>query len=297
MPSDIDSIDTRADQVNIGAVLSYVAGQWSWSLKGGVIGVILGGLYFAIAPAKYEATVVIQPARVGSILKGSVSRVQSDEPEPAPLMIERLKQAGFFTESLRDQCSLETSSDFQKNMVDNINVNLVKLPNPSPQSLTMAKITWRGASASTAAKCLEAIVSAITQAQNQMIAPALATLAEQKAQSQKLLDIYVAEMVNAKGKSVSSAGGANFAQVVIADNATANLRSALSLLTTQLSEVTAQLTPPYTQPVTKLEPIYVSQTPTIALSLALFIGTLIGICGGVIALLVNRSIRLYKAQD
>jgi len=297
MPSDIDSIDTRADQVNIWAVLSYVAGQWRWYLKGGVIGLILGGLYFAIAPARYEATVVIQPARVGSILKGSVSRVQSDEPEPAPLMIERLKQAGFFTEALRDQCALEASSDFQKNMVDNINVNLVKLPNPSPQSLTMAKITWRGTSASTAAKCLEAIVSAITQAQNQMIAPALATLAEQKAQSQKLLDIYVAEMANAKGKSAALAGGANLNQVVIADNATANLRSALSLLTTQLSEVTAQLTPPYTQPVTKLEPIYVSQTPTITLSLALFIGALIGIFGGVLALLVNRSIGLYKAQD
>ena len=65
----------------------------------------------------------------------------------------------------------------------------------------------------------------------------------------------------------------------------------------ELSEVTAQLMPPYTQPVTKLEPVYVSKTPTIPLGLALALGALIGIFGGVVALLVNRSIRLYKSQN
>jgi hypothetical protein len=297
MPPDMDPIDTHADQVNIWAVLSYVAGQWRWYVVGGILGVIAGGLYFWVVPAKYEAGVVIQPARVGSILKGSVSRVQSDEPEPAPLMIERLKQPGFYTEAIREQCAVAASDDFQKNMVDNMNVNIVKLPNPTPQSLTMAKITWKGSTASASGKCLEVIVAALTQAQNLIIAPTLATLAEQKAQSQKLLDVYVAEMANSKNKSAANAGSANFSQIVVADNAAQNLRESLALLKTELAEVTAQLAPPYTQPVTKLEPIYVSQTPTIPLNLALAIGALIGILGGVIALLVTRSIRLYKAQD
>lgn len=297
MPPNMDPVDTHADQVNIWAVLSYVAGQWRWYVLGGLMGVIVGGLYFWVAPAKYEASVVIQPARVGSILKGSVSRVQSDEPEPAPLMIERLKQPGFYTEAIREQCAVGASEDFQKNMVDNINVNVVKLPNPTPQSLTMAKITWKGSTASAAGKCLEAIVATLTQAQNQIIAPTLATLAEQKAQSQKLVDVYVAEMANAKTKSLANSGGANFNQMVVADNAAQNLRESLALLKTELAEVTAQLAPPYSQPVTKLEPIYVSQTPTIPLGLALAIGDLIGILGGVIALLVTRSIRLYKAHD
>jgi len=297
MPPNMDPIDTHADQVNIWAVLSYVAGQWRWYVLGAIMGVIVGGLYFWVVPAKYEASVVIQPARVGSILKGSVSRVQSDEPEPAPLMIERVKQPGFYTEAIREQCAVGASEDFQKNMVDNINVNVVKLPNPTPQSLTMAKITWKGPTASAAGKCLEAIVATLTQAQNQIIAPTLATLAEQKAQSQKLLDVYLAEMANSKNKSLANSGGANFNQMVVADNAAQNLRESLALLKTELAEVTAQLAPPYSQPVTKLEPIYVSQTPTIPLGLALAIGALIGILGGVIALLVTRSIRLYKAHD
>ena len=295
MPSDLDPMDMHADQVNIWEVLSYVLNQWRWYVLGAILGLIAGGLYFLIAPAKYEASVVIQPARVGSILKGSISRVQSDEPEPAPLMIERVKQPGFYTESIREQCAVAASSDYQKNMVDNINVNIVKLPNPTPQSLTMAKIIWKGASAPAAGTCLKAIVEALTQAQNQIIAPTLATLTDQKAQAQKLLDIYVAELAGSKGKQALS-GGANFYQNVIADNAAQNLRESLALLKTELAEVTAQLAPPYTQPVTQLEPIYVSQTPTIPISLALALGALIGLLGGVIALLVSRSIRIYKAQ-
>jgi|GEM_PF-1336550 len=297
MPPNMDPIDTHADQVNIWAVLSYVAGQWRWYVLGAIMGVIVGGLYFWAAPTKYEASVVIQPARVGSILRGSVSRVQSDEPEPAPLMIERLKQPGFYTESIREQCGVEARSNFQKKMVDKINVNVVKLPNPTLQSLTMAKITWKGPTTSAAGKCLEAIVAALTQAQNLIIAPTLATLTEQKAQSQKLLDVYVAEMTNAKTKSLANSGSANFNQSVIADNAAQNLRVSLAYLKTELAEVTAQLAPPYSQPVTKLEPIYVSQDPIVPLPLALAIGALIGILGGVIALLVTRSIRLYKAQN
>jgi hypothetical protein len=297
MPPNIDPIDTHADQVNIWAVLSYVLGRWRWYVNGAVIGLIAGGLYFWLAPPKYEASVVIQPARVGSILKGSVSRVQSDEPEPAPLMIERVRQPGFYTEVIREQCAVAASTDFQKNMVDNINVNVVKLPNPTPQSLTMAKITWKGSTASAAGKCIEAIVEALTQAQNQIITPTLATLAEQKAQSQKLLDIYVAEMATAKNRPTVNSGGASFSQIIIADNAAQNLRESLSLLKVELAEVTAQLAPPYSQPVTKLEPIYVSPTPIIPLGLALVIGGLIGILGGVVALLIMRSIRLYKVKS
>jgi hypothetical protein len=296
MPPNTDPIDTHADQVNIWAVLSYVAGRWRWYVQGGVIGLIAGGLYFWVIPAKYDASVVIQPARVGSILKGSVNRVQSDEPEPAPLMIERLKQPGFFTEAIRKQCDVAARKDFQKDMVDTINVKIVKLPNPTPQSLTMAKIIWKGTTASASGNCLEAIVAALTQAQNLIIAPTLATLVEQKAQSQKLLDIYVAEMANSKNKSAANSSGTNFNQSVIADNAAQNLRVSLAFLKTELAEVTAQLAPPYTQPVTKLEPIYVSQSPIVPLPLALAIGALIGILGGVFALLVTRSIRLYKAQ-
>lgn len=296
MLSHNDPIDTHADQVNIWAVLTYVLGQWRWYVLGGIFGLIAGGLYFWVVPAKYEASVVIQPARVGSILKGSINRVQSDEPEPAPLMIERLKQPSFYTETLREQCSVLDSTDFQKYMVDNINISVVKLPNPTSQSLTMAKIVWKGKSAITAGNCLEAIVGTLTTVQNRIIAPAIASLNEQKTQAQKLLDIYVTEMTGAKTRLAVSSNGSNFNQIVIADNAAQNARTSYAVFKNELAEVTAQLTPPYTQPVTQLEPIYVSQTPTIMLSVALTLGALIGIFGGVLALLVTRSIRLYRAQ-
>jgi MFS family permease len=151
-----------------------------------VIGLGLGGLYFAIAPSKYEATVVIQPARMGSMLK-----VGAQEPEPAPLMVERLKQPGFWSEALREQCSIAPSDDYQKDMVDKINSNIVKLPISAAQNFTMAKITWKGISPSASGKCLEAVVAQLTQAQNQVNAPAIAMLEEHKARSQNLYNVYV----------------------------------------------------------------------------------------------------------
>jgi len=291
MPSEIDSIDTRADQVNIWAVISYVVGQWRWYLAGSVIGLGLGGLYFAIAPSKYEATVVIQPARMGSMLK-----VGAQEPEPAPLMVERLKQPGFWSEALREQCSIAPSDDYQKDMVDKINSNIVKLPISAAQNFTMAKITWKGISPSASGKCLEAVVAQLTQVQNQVNAPAIAMLEEHKARSQNLYNVYVEELQGLRAKIPPTGGSANFNQIVIADNIVQNLRSGAANLKNEVAEITAQLAPPYTQPVTMLEPIYVAQSPTITLSLALIIGALIGILGGVVALLVDRSIRLYKAQ-
>ena len=296
MPTNIDPIDTHADQVNIWAVLFYVLGQWRWYVFGAVIGLFVGGLYFFIVPAKYEASVVIQPARIGSSGKSAAGRILSEEPEPAVMMIERLKQPSFYTESLREQCLIPDSKDFQKTMVENISANVVKSTALGP-TLSMAKIIWKGKSTSEAGNCLEAIVGRLTQAQNQMIAPAIATLNEQKAQSQKLLDIYLAEVTSTKAKSAVNSNGANFNQIVVADALAQNLRNSYAMFKNELSEVTAQLMPPYTQPVTKLEPVYVSKTPTIPLGLALALGALIGIFGGVVALLVNRSIRLYKSQN
>jgi len=297
MPIDMNQTFSRVDQVNIWAVLSYLAGQWRWYVIGGVAGLVVGVLYFWILPPKYEASVVIQPARVGSILRGSSARVQSDELEPAPLMIERLKQASFFTPSIRERCQVPNELDYQKNMAGDITANLVKLPNPTFQSLSMAKISWRGQSPEVAQDCLEAIVEAVTQAQNQIIAPALATLVAQKERTQKQVELYYSELANLRGKGAGSQSPAsNFNQIVIADKAAQNLRESLANLVGQLSEETAQLMPPYSQPVSKLEPIYASHVPTITLKIALALGVLIGVLCGIFALLVTRSILLYRAS-
>ena len=54
MPIDMNQTFSRVDQVNIWAVLSYLAGQWRWYVIGGVAGLVVGVLYFWILPPKYE---------------------------------------------------------------------------------------------------------------------------------------------------------------------------------------------------------------------------------------------------
>jgi hypothetical protein len=286
MPEDVNQTFSRVNQVNIWAVLLYLAREWRWYVVGMIVGVTCGLLYFFAIPATYEASVVILPARVGSIIKGS-----STEPEPAPLIIERLKQPGFFTESIRDQCQVAKDINYQKTMANEVSASLVKPLN------TMVKITWKGNSPEVARACIETIVETITNTQNDIIKPVLSNLITQRDLTQKQLDDYLSELSSLNRKDNGSKSLANnFNQTVISERAAQNLRESVAALRVQLSEEIAQLLPPYSRPVIKLEPTYVSQTPIISLRLILFFGVLTGALGGILALLVVRSIRIYKDE-
>ena len=292
-------MNNRSEQLNIWEVFSLLRKEWRWSLFGGLSGMLAGFVIFMLLPSKFEATVVISPARVGSLItapSGAVL-VQGSEPESAALLIERLKQPSFFSVTIREKCQVKDVPGYQADMAKDLNANMVKLPNPTIQSLSLVKLSWSASSPEIASSCLTAIVSAVKESQSLIAAPVIAKLTAQKKITQEQLDIYLTELAQFEGKSKNKDGAANnFNQIVIADKAAQNLRESLTVIRKQLAEEEAQLSEPYTQSVKQLESIYAAPEPIVTAKLAIIIGFLAGIFIGSFALLLKLSLSRYQSE-
>jgi len=292
------NVSDRFGDLNIWEVMSLIRKQWRWPLLGGLCGATVGVLLYLLLPAKYEASVVLSPARVGSLIvaPSGVMTVQGSEPESAALMIERFKQPSFYSASIREKCQFKESPNYQEDMARDLNANMVKLPNPGFQSLSLAKLSWNASSSQIASDCLSAIVLAVKEAQNHIAAPIIAKLTAQKKITQDQLNLYLSDLTKYEAKASNKDSSNNFNQIVIADKAAQNLRESLIHIRKQLAEEEAQLSEPYTQPVKPLEPIYAALEPIITLRLAIILGLLAGIFIGCFALLLNLNLGRYQSQ-
>lgn len=281
----------RSEQHNAWEILDAIKTQWLWYVIGGIVGGVLGFGIYLVVPPKYEAAVVVSPARVGSI--GSGGLIQGVEPEPAALMLERFKQPGFYTEGMRERCAVQDTPDYQQQMSKLVSASSLKLLNATS---SLVKITWYGPTPMVAKDCMTAIVEQIASAQDKVAAPVVAKIADQTKATKTLVDQYTAELANLDSKRASKDFSSNnFNQIVIADKAAQNLRESLTGARRTLTEEEFQLLKPYTQRVTELEPIYVSPQPMITLKLAIVIGILAGLFLGIFALFLNLSFRNYRA--
>lgn len=280
-------------QVNIWEIASFLGRRWHWLFAGGLAGAIIGYLGYMVLPPKFEASLVMQPARVGSIIAGYANPlVQGVEPEPAALMIERLKLPGFFSATIREQCGVAESVGYQKEMAKDLSVNLIKLQN---QNLSLAKISWSAISPEIATDCVVAVFNRVKEVQSEIIAPVIKKLHDQKAVTQREVEQYAAQL-NKIDQSLPprSYDQGSFNQIVVADKAAQNLRESLSEARKRLAEEDAQLLPPYTQPTLMFEPVYASHVPVISSKLAIFIGLISGLFGGVALLLVKHAAANYR---
>lgn len=293
-------MNDRSEQLNFWHIARGLRHNWRWPLLGGLAGTVLGILLFLVLPSKFEASVVISPARVGSLMMAAsgTNIIQGSEPEPAALMIERFKQPSFYTPAMRQVCQIKETVDYQSEMAKKLKANLVKLPNPTFQSLSLAKVNWSGPSAKTAFDCLTSIIIAVRESQNLIALPVIEKMEVQKKISQEQLALYLGELSKIELKfNTREHAQYNFNQIVIADKAAQNLRESLAIIRKQLAEEEAQLSEPYTQPVKQLEAIYSSDEPVVSFQMAALIGFLAGIFIGFFALLAMISRRHFETGD
>ena len=285
----------QSEKVNVWEIGGFLKNHWKRFLIGGVSGAFIGLALYAVLPSKYQASVEISPARVGSIITGGF--VQGVEPEPAYLLIERFKQPGFFTPAIAERCQVALTPGYQKEMAKDLSGSVVKLPNSTAQTLSLIKLNWNASSPKLAEDCLLAVVQGVTETQNRMIIPIVEKLAAQTKLTQAEVDLFTSELNKLAARSASKEVTAgNFNQMVIADKAAQNLRESLVSARRQLSEDQAKLVPPYTQGTTILEPIYASPTPIFTAQLAGIIGFLAGLFLSIVALLIKRSVQSYYSR-
>ena len=286
-----------SEKLNVWEIGGYLKGHWKWYLVGGVCGAIIGFALYAFFPSKYQASVVIAPARVGSIIAGGF--VQGTEPEPAVLMVERFKSPRFFTPTIAELCLVTISPSYQSDMNKTLSASVVKFPAGSLQvnSLSLVRLTWNGASPKIAQDCLAAIVERVSDTQNKIITPIIEKLEAQTKLTQAQVDLFASELDKLAARSnTKQANQENFNQIVVSDKAAQNLRESLVSARRQLSEDQAKLSPPYTQGLSVLEPIYVTDTPIFTAGLAIIIGFLAGLVLSILVLLLKRSAQSYHSE-
>ena len=284
-----------AEKLNLWEIGSYLKGHWKWYVVGGLCGAIIGFALYAFFPSKYQASVVIAPARVGSIIGGGF--VQGTEPEPAILMVERFKQPGFYTPAIAESCQFPISSTYQSEMSKTLSASVIKFPAGTSQAYSLVRLIWNGDSPKIAQDCLAAIVKGVSDTQNKIVTPVIEKLEVQTKLTQAQVDLFASELdkLAARGNT-KQANQENFNQIVVLDKAAQNLRESLVSARRQLSEDQAKLSTPYTQGVSVLEPIYVADTPIFTAGLAIIIGFLAGLMFSVLVLLLKRSVRTYHTE-
>ena len=284
-----------AEKLNLWEIGSYLKGHWKWYVVGGLCGAIIGFALYAFFPSKYQASVVIAPARVGSIIGGGF--VQGTEPEPAILMVERFKQPGFYTPAIAESCQFPISSTYQSEMSKTLSASVIKFPAGTSQAYSLVRLIWNGASPKIAQDCLAAIVERVSDTQNKIVTPVIEKLEAQTKLTQAQVDLFVFELdkLAARGNT-KQANQENFNQIVVFDKAAQNLRESLVSARRQLSEDQAKLSPPYTQGLSVLEPIYVTDTPIFTAGLAIIIGFLAGLVLSILVLLLKRSAQSYHSE-
>jgi ElaB/YqjD/DUF883 family membrane-anchored ribosome-binding protein len=294
----VNTPNSRSEKLNVWEIGYFLKSHWKWYLLGGVCGAIIGFALYAIYPSKYQASVVIAPARVGSIIAGGF--VQGTEPEPAILMVERFKQPGFFTPAIAESCQFPISSTYQSEMSKTLSASVIKFPAAAgtSQAYSLVRLIWNGASPKIAQDCLAAIIERVSDTQNKIVTPVIEKLAAQTRLTQVQVDLFTSELDKLAARSnTKQANQENFNQIVVADKAAQNLRESLVSARRQLSEDQARLSTPYTQGVSVLEPIYVAATPIFTAGLAIIIGFLAGLMLSILVLLLKRSIWSYHSES
>ena len=284
-----------AEKINVWEIGSYLKSHWKWYLLGGVCGAIIGFALYTIFPAKYQASVVISPARVGSIIGGGF--VQGTEPEQAILMVERFKQPGFFTPAIAESCQFPISPSYQEEMSKMLSASVIKFPTGTSAAYSLVRLIWNGASPKIAQDCLAAIIERVSDTQNKIVTPVIEKLEAQIKLTQAQVDLFASELDKLAARSnTKQANQENFNQIVVADKAAQNLRESLVSARRQLSEDQAKLSSPYTQGLSVLEPIYVSDIPIFTAGSAIIIGFLAGLVLSMLVLLLKQSAQSYHSD-
>lgn len=224
--------------------LVFLKEGWVWFMGGLVIGLIGAvGLLF-ILPTLYEATAVVQPARVGISLGGAES-AKGVEVEPVTQTLERLKLATFYSQEVVQECQVPSALAL---------AGVVKAV-PLNGGL-LIQLSYRARSSALAEVCLNSIIAKLAKSQADIAEPLLNRLQERLVLTRKQLIEAEVFQSNLEKKALSSVdSSAQIMQKALLE------RKGVVSLEKLLVEQRMLLLPPLTQPMMLLEPISAPDIP------------------------------------
>ncbi len=154
---------TQDDEISLADILAFVQESWTTLAGVGVAGLVAAGGFLAVVPAKYEAEVMIEMALIrGSGPNGTVAM---NPIEPAPLLIERLKNPSTYTPEAIQACAGGEGQMSSAGMA-----SLVKASIPRNVS-NVVEIKVRRATPALAQQCAQGLFEMIRAQQAALVKP------------------------------------------------------------------------------------------------------------------------------
>ncbi len=275
MSEDTKIVETNDDEINIWELVGHLKTGWHWLAGGCAVGLLGATGFLMLAPSKYEATAVIQPATISMI---SASTSPATTVEPVAQTIERLKLVTFYGDDTVKACQARSAKD----LAEGVKVSIVKGNN-------LVSLAYRADSVALAEICMTKIVGQLSQSQVDIATPLIKELEDQRASTKQQID-NAEKFLAQYEKGLSSAPTGTVLLML--------KREELMKLQKLYREQRIQLTEPLTQPMKLLEPVYASERAVSPRKLQIAAGGLTGgLFVGLLALFINRSWRRYKSTQ
>lgn len=262
------------DEISLWDIVNFLKDGWRW-LAGGVVAGAVGAVGFVlVTPSQFEATAIVQPATVGMPTTTTTTTTRGAEVEPVIQTLERFKLPTFYDEAMLQACQAPS----RQALSGSVKASQVK-------GNALIQVSYRAPTAAVAEACVNAVVGQLTQSQTAIAEPLIKTLEEQLVLTKKQLTEAEGFQGQLEKRVTSSNDGVSLLMLN-----TFSKREEIVRLQKLLVEQKVQLSPPLTQPMQMLEPIYVPERPVAPKKLPVLAGGLFGglVLGGLV-FFVRRS--------
>lgn len=266
------------DEISLWDIVNFLKEGWTWLAGGLVLGLVGAVGFVGLSPAQYEATSIVQPATVG--MPTTTTTTRGAEVEPVAQTLERLKLPTFYDEVMMQACQATS----RQALSGSVKASQVK-------GNSLIQVSYRAPTKAVAEACVNAVVAQLTQSQKAIAEPLLKTLEEQLVLTKKQLTEAESFQGQLEKRATSSADSTSLLMLN-----TLTKREEIVRLQKVLVEQKVQLSPPLTQPMQLLEPIYAPERPVAPKKLPVLAGGLFGglVLGGLV-FFVRRSWLARKA--
>lgn len=254
------------DELSLWDFVNFLKEGWRFIASGLVVGLTGAGGFVLMSPPQFEATAVVQPAKVGLL----TATTKGSEVEPVTQTLERLKLATFYSDALVQICQAPSALAL---------IGRVKASQITGNSLI--QVSYRASSIAVAEACVNAVVSQLVKSHGAIAEPLVKMLEEQLVLTRKEL---------AEAESFQQHLEKRTDSTTLLAFSTLIKREEIVRLEKQAVEQKIQLSPPLTQPMQLLEPIYAPDKAVAPQKLPVFAGGLFGgLVLGSLVFFVRRS--------
>ncbi|WP_138512337.1 hypothetical protein [Rhodoferax bucti] len=279
-------VEANDDEINIWELMEYLKSGWHWLAGGCAVGLLGAMGFLMVAPAKYEATAVVQPATVGMNFAAPMP-MPTPTPMPMPMpmptepvaqTMERLKLVTFYGDDIVKTCQAGSS----KELAEGMKTSLVK-------GNSLISLAYRADTVALAEACLAKIVGQLSQSQGDIATPLIKELEDQRASTKQQID-EAQKFLAQQEKSLASTPSGSVLLML--------KREDLARLQKLHREQRVQLKEPLTQSMKLLGPMYVLESAVFPKkSLTLIAGVVVGLFVGLFSFFLYRGWRRYKSTS